>query len=68
MRNPVTYPLFIPYTVYCTSLLTSHKLDSTSLQTDHNPYFYINVADIETLTCTRTYIACMLAILHYSCT
>lgn len=44
--------------VYCTSLLTSHKLDKRSLQTDHNPCFYINVADIETLSCTRTYIAC----------
>ena len=53
-------------TVYCTSLLTAHKLDSRSIQTDHNPYFYVNVADIETLNCTRTYIACMLTIIVYS--
>ena len=55
------------FIVYCTSLLTAHKLDGRTINTEHNPYFYINVADIETLNSTRTYVACMYVSVCITC-
>ena len=50
--------MWLLFVVYCTALLTAHKLDGRAIQTEHNPQFYINVADIEALNSTRTYVAC----------
>ena len=45
------------HTVYCTCLLTSHVLPN-DLNTDCNPQFYVNVADIDAMTTMDSYIAC----------
>ena len=44
-------------TVYCACLLASHVLP-IDLDTDNNPQFYVNVADIEQLRTMGNYIAC----------
>lgn len=43
--------------VYCACLLASHVLPF-KIDTDSNPQFYINVADIEQLETMDNYIAC----------
>lgn len=45
------------YRVYCACLLASHVL-ATELNTDSNPQFYVNVADIDQLKTVGNYIAC----------
>lgn len=48
----------ICYRVYCACLLASHNLDNLDLDTEINPMFFVNVADIDTLTNEETFIAC----------
>ncbi|XP_064398551.1 DENN domain-containing protein 11-like [Halichondria panicea] len=43
--------------VYCTCLLTSHVLPN-DLNTECNPQFYVNVADIDAMTTMDSYVAC----------
>ena len=45
------------HTVYCTCLLATHVL-TQDLDTDCNPQFYVNVADIEQLSSLDSYVAC----------
>ena len=44
--------------VYCACLLASHNMDNLELDTDSNPMFFVNVADIDTLSTLDHYIAC----------
>ena len=44
--------------MYCACLLASHNLDNLDLDTEINPMFFVNVADIDTLTNEETFIAC----------
>ena len=44
--------------VYSACLLASHNMDNLELDTDSNPMFFVNVADIDTLSTLGHYIAC----------
>lgn len=50
-------PYMHSHAVYCACLLASHVLPF-KIDTDSNPQFYINVADIEQLETMDNYIAC----------
>ncbi len=47
----------VPPPVYCTCLLTSHTLPNDP-NTECNPQFYVNVADIDAMGTMDSYIAC----------
>ena len=67
MEDKVDYTAFHPHThthihshtVYCACLLAAHVLP-IELNTESNPQFYINVADIDQLKTVGNYIACKL--------
>ena len=44
--------------VYSSCLLATHNLTNAGLDTDSNPVFYINVADIPYISSLNCYIAC----------
>ena len=44
--------------VYSSCLLATHNLTKAGLDTDSNPVFYINVADIPYIASLNCYIAC----------
>ena len=46
------------YRVYCTSVLASHNLDNLELDTELNPMFFVNVADIDKISEESSFIAC----------
>ena len=52
------------HTVYCACLLASHVLP-LKIDTDSNPQFYINVADIEQMETMDNYVACQSVVRKY---
>ena len=48
----------ICYRVYCTSVLASHNIDNLDMDTELNPLFFVNVADIDKLSEETSFVAC----------
>ena len=44
--------------VYCLCCLANHNVENSLTDNEVIPYFYVNVADIETLETELSYVAC----------